>query len=59
MTGWQAVVAAVVPSVCVGLLFWFALRAMLNADAKERREAAKLDAAERAARGENKPTGTA
>lgn len=55
MTGWQGVVAAVVPSICVGLLFWFALRAMLNADAKERREAAKLEAAERAARADNDP----
>ncbi|GAB4069649.1 hypothetical protein GCM10028777_32290 [Angustibacter speluncae] len=38
---------ALVPSIGVGLLFWFAIRAMINADRRERAALAKLDAAER------------
>ena len=52
MNGWQAVLAALLPSIGVGLIFWLAIRTMLNADAKERRVEAELRAAERAARGE-------
>ncbi len=52
MTGWQAVLAALVPSIGVGVLFWLAMRAMMNADTKERRVEAELRAAERAARRE-------
>lgn len=52
MTGWQAVLAALVPSIGVGVLFWLAMRAMMNADTKERRVEAELRAAERAARQE-------
>ena len=52
MTGWQAVLAALVPSIGVGLLFWLAIRALMNADAKERRVEAELRAAERAAKDE-------
>ena len=52
MTGWQAVLAALVPSIGVGVLFWLAMRAMMNADAKERQVEAELRAAERAARRE-------
>ncbi len=51
MTGWQAVLAALVPSVGVGLLFWLAIRALMNADAKERRVEAELRAAEGTAKG--------
>lgn len=52
MTGWQTALVALVPSIGVGLIFWLAIRAMLNADAKERRVEAELRAAERAAHGE-------
>ena len=52
MSGWQGVLAAVVPSIGVGLLFWLAIRALMNADAKERRVETELRAAERAAKGE-------
>ena len=60
MSGWQAVLAALVPSIGVGVLFWLAMRAMMNADAKERRVEAELRAAERAARREKEdpPTGS-
>ncbi len=52
MNGWQAVLAALAPSVGVGVLFWLAIRALMNADAKERRVEAELRAAERAVKGE-------
>jgi hypothetical protein len=58
MTGWQAVLAAIVPSIGVGLLFWLAIRALMNADAKERRVEAELRAAERAAK-DQKGSGSA
>ena len=54
MSGWEAVLAAIVPSVGVGVLFWLAIRALMNADAKERRVEAELRAAERAVRAEKK-----
>ena len=41
--------AALLPSIGVGLLFWFAIRALVNADRTERQALAKIDAAERAA----------
>ncbi|KRD43195.1 hypothetical protein ASE38_02655 [Cellulomonas sp. Root930] len=39
--------AALLPSIGVGLLFWFAIRALVNADRTERQAMAKMDAAER------------
>ena len=56
MTGWQAVLAALAPSIGVGLLFWLAIRALMNADAKVRRVEAELRAAERAAKGQKGDT---
>ena len=41
--------AALLPSIGVGLLFWFAIRALVNADRTERQALARMDAAERAA----------
>ena len=41
--------AALLPSIGVGLLFWFAIRALVNADRTERQAIARMDAAERAA----------
>lgn len=40
-------VAALVPSIGVGLLFWFVIRALVTGDRKERAAMAALDAAER------------
>ena len=40
---------ALLPSIGVGLLFWFAIRALVNADRTERQAIARMDAAERAA----------
>ena len=37
------VVAALVPSVGVGLLFWFVMRAIIGADRRERAAIARLE----------------
>jgi hypothetical protein len=41
--------AALLPSIGVGLLFWFAIRAVVNADRTERQALARMDAEERTA----------
>ncbi|WP_028050642.1 hypothetical protein [Cellulomonas sp. URHD0024] len=41
--------AALLPSIGVGLLFWVAIRALVNADRTERQALAKMDAEERKA----------
>jgi len=46
---WQ-VVAALIPSIGVGLVFWFVMRAVIHADRRERQAVARLEAAERDAR---------
>lgn len=48
MGDWGPVLAAVLPSIGVGLLFWFAMRAVVNADRTERQALARMDAEERA-----------
>lgn len=48
MNGWDAVLAALLPSVGVGLIFWFAMRAIINADRAERQATARMDAQEQA-----------
>jgi hypothetical protein len=40
---------ALLPSIGVGLIFWFAIRALVNADRTERLAIAKMDAVEREA----------
>lgn len=42
------VLAALVPSVGVGLVFWLVIRALVNADRAERAALARMDAAEAA-----------
>lgn len=37
------VLAALLPSIGVGLIFWFAMRAILNADRTERQALARMD----------------
>ncbi len=38
------VAAALIPSIGVGALFWFAMRSIIQADRKERQALARLDA---------------
>jgi len=49
-------VAALVPSVGVGFLFYLAIRALVNADRTERAALARMDAQERSAREQGDPT---
>ncbi|MCS5714942.1 MULTISPECIES: hypothetical protein [Herbiconiux] len=40
--------SALAPTVLIGLVFWFIMRAVLRADKSERRAKAKIEAEERA-----------
>lgn len=51
MSGVTAVLTGILPSIGLGLLFWFAMRAIVRADRNERAAEAKLDAADEAAHG--------
>ncbi len=59
---WQQVLVGVIPSIGVGLLFWFVMRGVIRADRNERaaiaEQEAALEAAERAER-ESKNSSTA
>ncbi len=55
MDGIGGVLTAVIPSVGVGLLFWYAMRAILNADRTERQALARMDQAEARREEENRP----
>jgi hypothetical protein len=48
MDTFLAILAGVIPSVGVGLLFWLAMRKIIRADRNERNAMAKLDAQEAA-----------
>ncbi len=45
MSGVQAVLISVIPSIGVGLLFWFVMRAVIRADRNERAAIAAQEAA--------------
>jgi hypothetical protein len=47
-TVWGGIIFALAPTVCVGLIFWFAMRAILRADRTERKVYARIEAEERA-----------
>jgi hypothetical protein len=51
MNAWQGVVWALAPTVLVGLIFWWAMSAIVRADRNERKAYAKIEAEERAKRG--------
>lgn len=53
---WQ-VIAALTPTIGVALLFWLALRAIVNADRRERLAIARFEAEERAAAAEARSSG--
>ena len=48
MDTFLAAAAALTPPIGVGLLFWFAIRALMNADRTERTAMARLELEERA-----------
>ena len=45
---WSNAIYSVTPTILVGLVFWFILRAILRADSTERKARAKIEAEERA-----------
>jgi hypothetical protein len=47
MNGWQLALAALAPSIGAGLIFWYVMRAVINADRAERRALAEKDLSER------------
>ena len=44
--GWDEGLWAIVPTICVGLLFWFVMRAILRSDRTEREAQARIEAEE-------------
>lgn len=48
MSGWQAWMFGMVPSIGVGLLFWYVMRAVVRSDRNERAEIARIEAADAA-----------
>ncbi|TQL56059.1 hypothetical protein [Subtercola boreus] len=42
---------ALLPTVAIGLLFWFVMRAIMRSDKSERKVLARIEAEERAKRG--------
>jgi hypothetical protein len=47
MIGWRIALEALAPTVVVGLIFWYVMRAVINADRAERRAAARIDPQDR------------
>jgi TRAP-type C4-dicarboxylate transport system permease small subunit len=45
---WLNALWSLLPTVMVGLIFWFVIRAIINADRNERKMLAKVEAEERA-----------
>ncbi|MGL4340644.1 MAG: hypothetical protein ACRCSP_09545 [Rhodoglobus sp.] len=44
---WSNAIFSVTPTILVGLIFWFVLRAILRADSAERKAYAQIEAQER------------
>jgi len=47
---WAPIVYSLAPTVALGLIFWFIMRAILRADRTERKVYAEIEAEERAKR---------
>jgi hypothetical protein len=47
-TVWGGILFSVTPTICVGLIFWFVMRAILRLDRTERKVYARIEAEERA-----------
>ena len=46
MGGWNEGLWALVPTICVSLIFWFVMRSILRADRTEREAQARFEAEE-------------
>lgn len=45
MDDWIPILVGIIPSIGVGLVFWYAMRSVVRADRNERAELARADAA--------------
>ncbi len=45
---WGGIIWSLTPTIVLGLIFWFVMRAVIRADRGERRAYAKIEAEERA-----------
>lgn len=52
---WANAIWSLAPTVLVGLIFWFVMRAILRADRTERASYARIEAEERAKLGLDRP----
>ena len=51
---WANAIWSLAPTVLIGLIFWFVMRAIIRADRNERKAYARIEAEERAKRGVEK-----
>jgi hypothetical protein len=51
---WSNAIYSLVPTIALGLIFWFVIRAILRSDRSERRAYAKVEAQERALASKNR-----
>lgn len=54
---WANAIWSLAPTVLIGLIFWFVMRAIIRADRGERKAYARIEAEERAKLGRERPAG--
>jgi flagellar biosynthesis/type III secretory pathway M-ring protein FliF/YscJ len=54
---WANAIWSLAPTVLIGLIFWFVMRAIIRADRGERKAFARIEAEERAKLGRERPVG--
>ncbi|MBM7829498.1 flagellar biosynthesis/type III secretory pathway M-ring protein FliF/YscJ [Agromyces cerinus] len=52
---WANAIWSLAPTVLIGLIFWFVMRAVIHADRNERKAYSRVEAEERAKLAENRP----
>jgi hypothetical protein len=52
---WANAIWSLAPTVLIGLIFWFVMRAVIHADRNERRAYSRIEAEERAKLAEHRP----
>ncbi len=52
---WGGIIWSVAPTIVIGLIFWYIMRAVLRSDRNERKIYAKIEAEERARLAANSP----
>ncbi len=52
---WVNAIWSIAPTVLIGLIFWFVMRAIFRADRNERKAYARIEAEERAKLGRERP----